>query len=66
MWELFRGKEHAWLQGEGGMKGKDGRIVVNELDRGKLWKEHIEKNLNVKMNRIKWQKQIWLKDQFKK
>ena len=47
MWELFRGKEHAWLQGEGGMKGKDRRIVVNELDRGKLWKEHIEKNLNV-------------------
>ena len=36
------------MHGGGGMKDKDGRIVVNEKDRGKLGKEHIEKILNVK------------------
>ena len=30
------------------MKDKNGRIVVNEKDCGKLWKEHMEKILNVK------------------
>ena len=34
---------------EGGdcMKDKDGRLVVSEKDRGKLWKEHMEKIMNV-------------------
>ena len=27
---------------------KDGRLVVSEKDRGKLWKEHMEKIMNVK------------------
>ena len=36
------------MHGEGGMKDKDGRLVVNEKDRRKLWKEHMEKILNVK------------------
>ena len=29
------------------MKDKDGRLVVSEKDRGKLWKEHMEKITNV-------------------
>ena len=29
------------------MKDKDGRLVVSEKDRGKLWKEHMEKIMNV-------------------
>ena len=28
-------------------KHKDGRLVVSEKDRGKLWKEHMEKIMNV-------------------
>ena len=35
------------MHGGSGMKDKDGRIVVNEKDRRKLWKEHREKILNV-------------------
>ena len=35
------------MHGGGGMKDKDGIIVVNEKDCGKLWKEHMEKILNV-------------------
>ena len=35
------------MHGEGGMKDKDGRIEVKEKDRGKLWKEHMEKILSV-------------------
>ena len=35
------------MHGGGGMRNKDGRIVVNEKDRKKLWKEHWEKILNV-------------------
>ena len=31
----------------GGKKDKDGRVVMNEKDRGKLWKERMEKILNV-------------------
>ena len=31
----------------GGKKDKDGKIVRNEKDRGKLWKELMEKILNV-------------------
>ena len=36
------------MHGGGGKKDKDGKIVMNEKDRGKLWKEHMEKILNVK------------------
>ena len=32
------------------MKDKDGRIVVNEKDRWKLWKEHMEKVFNEENN----------------
>ena len=53
------------MHGGGGKKDNDGKIVMNEKDRRKLWKEHMEKILNVKMNWIRWQKQIWLKDQLK-
>ena len=35
------------MRGGGGKKDKDGRIVINEKERGKLWKEHMEKILNV-------------------
>ena len=35
------------MHGGVGMTYKDGRIVVNEKDRGKLWKEHMEKIFNV-------------------
>ena len=34
------------MRGGSGKKDKDGRIVINENDRGKLWKEHMEKILN--------------------
>ena len=30
------------------MKDKNGRLVVSKKDRGKLWKEHMEKIMNVK------------------
>ena len=36
------------MHGGGGKQDKDGRIVMNEKDRGKLWKKHMEKILNVK------------------
>ena len=37
------------MHGRGGKKKKDGKIVMNEKDRGKLWKERMEKiRLNVK------------------
>ena len=35
------------MHGGGGKKDKDGRIVMNERDPGKLWKERMEKILNV-------------------
>ena len=35
------------INGGGCMKGKDGRLVVSEKDRGKLWKDHVEKIMNV-------------------
>ena len=35
------------MYGGGGKKDKDGKILMNEKDRGKLWKEHLEKILNV-------------------
>ena len=39
------------MHGGGGMKHKDGRIVINEKDQRKLWKEHMEKILNVENER---------------
>ena len=35
------------MDGGGGKKDKDGRIAMTEKDRGKLWKEHMEKIMNV-------------------
>ena len=35
------------INGRGCMKDKDGRLVVSEKDRGKLWKDHMEKIMNV-------------------
>ena len=36
------------IEGGSCVKDKDGRLVVCEKDCGKLWKEHIEKIMNVK------------------
>ena len=44
----FMRKEGRDIDGGGCMKDKDGRLVVNEKNRGKLWKEHMEKIMNVK------------------
>ena len=35
------------INGGGCMKDNDGRLVVGEKDRGKLWKDHMEKIMNV-------------------
>ena len=35
------------MHGGGSKKDKDGRIVINEKDREKLWKKHMEKILNM-------------------
>ena len=35
------------INGGGCMKDKDGRLVVSKKDRGKLWKDHMEKIMNV-------------------
>ena len=35
------------MHGGDSKKDTDGRIVMNEKDRGKLWKKHMEKILNV-------------------
>ena len=35
------------INGGGCMKDKDGRLVVSEKDRGKLWKDPMEKIMNV-------------------
>ena len=35
------------MRGGGGKKDKHGKIVMNEKDRRKLWKENMEKILNV-------------------
>ena len=43
----FMRKEGRDIDGGGCMKHKDGRLVVSEKDRGKLWKEHMEKIMNV-------------------
>ena len=43
----FMRQEGRDIDGGGCMKDKDGRLVVSEKDRGKLWKEHVEKIMNV-------------------
>ena len=43
----FMKKEGKDIEGGGCRKDKDGRLVVSEKDRGKLWKEHMEKIMNV-------------------
>ena len=35
------------VNGGGCMKDKDGRLVVSEKDRGNIWKDHMEKIMNV-------------------
>ena len=39
----FMRKEGRDIEGGGCMKDKDGRLIAIEKDRGKLWKEHMEK-----------------------
>ena len=43
----FIRKEGRGIDGGGIMKDKDGRLVVSEKDRGELWKEHMEKIMNM-------------------
>ena len=43
----FMRKERRDIEGGGCMKDKDGRLFVSEKDRGKLWKKHMEKIMNV-------------------
>ena len=43
----FIRKDGMDINGGGCMKNKDGRLVVSEKDRGKLWKDHMEKIMNV-------------------
>ena len=43
----FMRKDGKAINGGGCMKDKDGRLVVSEKDRGKLWKDHMEKIMNV-------------------
>ena len=43
----FMRKDEKDINGGGCMKDKDGRLVVSEKDRGKLWKDHMEKIMNV-------------------
>ena len=43
----FMRKEGRDIDGGGCMKDKDGRLVVREKDRGKLWKENMEMIMNV-------------------
>ena len=43
----FMRKEGRDIDGGGCMKDKDGRLVVSKKDRGKLWKERMEKIMNV-------------------
>ena len=44
----FMRKDGKDINGRGCMKDKDERLVVSEKDRGKLWKNHMEKITNVK------------------
>ena len=43
----FMRKEGRDIEKGGCTKGKDETLVVKEKDRGKLWKEHMEKIMNV-------------------
>ena len=43
----FMRKDGKNINGGGCMKDKDGRLVVSEKDRGKLWKDHMVKIMNV-------------------
>ena len=43
----FMRKEGRDIEGGGCMKDKDGKRVVSEKDRGKLWKEQMVKIMNV-------------------
>ena len=43
----FMRKDGKDINGGGCMKDKDGKLVVSEKDRGKLWKDHMEKIMNV-------------------
>ena len=43
----FMRKKGRDIKGGGCMKDKDGKLVVSEKDRGKLWKKHMEKIMNV-------------------
>ena len=43
----FMRKEGRDIECGGCMKDKNGRLVVREKNRGKLWKEYMEKILNV-------------------
>ena len=43
----FMRRDGKGINGGGCMKDKDGRLVVSEKDRGKLWKDHMEKIMNV-------------------
>ena len=42
----FMRKEGRDIEGGRCMKDKDRKFVVSEKDRGKLWKEHVEKIMN--------------------
>ena len=46
----FMRKDEKDINGGGCMKAKDGRLVVSEKDRGKLWMNHMEKI----MNGVRW------------
>ena len=43
----FMRKEGRDIEGGGCMKDKDRKLVVSEKERGKLWKEHMGKIMNV-------------------
>ena len=43
----FMRKDGKDINGGGCMKDKDGRLVVSEKDRGRLWKDHMEMIMNV-------------------
>ena len=45
--EKFMRKDGKDKNGGGCMKDKDGRLVVSEKDHEKLWKDHMEKIMNV-------------------
>ena len=51
----FLRKEVRDIEGRGCIKDKDGRLAVSEKDRGKLWKEHMEKIMNMEN---KWDQMV--------